>query len=570
MKKIYKLIILVALILASAGIGFFYFMMPSPTPRPMPRVVPKGLPAVVPAPGVAARQSPSVAPKNSSLLLADMGQNGVELQAGGGKYFFDTNEDLLAEDIDWVLPQTAILLKNCAANQPISSFEEIKNYDSNADGIVDMNDKAFLDILLWSDTNQDARCTEDEIKLLPDAKITAIIPNVTKQEAPQKKENVTLTKIGSLEADKNFDLYAASFTALSPQTRYTGSKVVSEDVAILPNLQGMGLLLDLHYAAMADEGLKTLLQSLKNLTPQDAPQFMSLYTQMIERWGKVDNIPQQEKKAGLPHRKLALLARVSGISEDAWLQKNKNTQKINEIYDEFYYSTAQAILAQTLMNISLPLYAVPNQKPVKDDDLKNIFAQALTLNAMNDPLLLTQIYEVLQTSLQKREYNQQIYNENMTALFSYNNLVYMRQTLEKQNYVKGYDKLPLPAGKSGIFTNNPENNVFNGGVGNDIYYYHKGDGRDIINEKGGINHIIMPDINFAELDFKDDGLDLQIMLKSNMQNGLIIKNYFADPQYKVDSIDFNNGSLLKLNTVDENILSSIWTRLHMWYLKTKL
>ena len=79
----------------------------------------------------------------------------------------------------------------------------------------------------------------------------------------------------------------------------------------------------------------------------------------------------------------------------------------------------------------------------------------------------------------------------------------------------------------------------------------------------------MPDINFAELEFKNDGLDLQIFLKGTASQGIIIKNYFADAKYHVDSIDFNNGSLLKLNTVEENITDSFLNRIHLWYLKLK-
>ena len=109
---------------------------------------------------------------------------------------------------------------------------------------------------------------------------------------------------------KNVDLYEVNFTPLSVRKRYVGPREVSDEIAKLPNLNGLGSLIDLHYAAMADPGLADLLTQLKNLDNQNAGQFFKLYTQMLERWGRVDGIPINEKISGLPHRKLALLAKV--------------------------------------------------------------------------------------------------------------------------------------------------------------------------------------------------------------------------------------------------------------------
>ena len=568
MKKIYLILAVIAILMGGAGVYFFY-LTPAVPVRPMPKFTPKSLPGAA-APAPQTRTLPLSAPSPSRLLAVDLENDGLDMEKGGEKYFFDTDGDMLAEDIDWVAPADAVLMADCQKGTALHTLEELKKYDTDGNGVVDINDRAFLDLGLWSDQNLDAVCQEEEIRLLPDLGITAIVSEDPETLKPVTIYGASARLSGFLRGKENFDLYEVSFVPVSAQTRYVGPRNVSEEVAALPNLKGMGKLIDLHFAAMADPGLKDYLSRLKKLDPKDAAQFMPLYTQMLERWGKVEHIPSAEKKAGLPRRKLALLARVSGIDEEEWQKNSGGSLKINEIYDDFYYATAQAIMVQTLISSALPYYAAADKKAVSDDDLKNIFAQALSINAMHNPVLLLLVYDVIDSSLQNRTYNQQVYNENMTALFTYNNLVYMRPAAQNHTYFKAYGDIPVPAGKSGVFVNSPGNGNFTGGTGNDIYYYRRGDGLDTINEKGGLNHIIMPDIAFAELEFKNEGLDLQILLKNAGNQGLIIKNYFAGPQYQVDSIDFNNGSLLKLNTVEENIKDSIFTRINMWFLKLKL
>lgn len=568
MKRIYRLLALIAVILGAAGVYFIYFSSPAPVPRPMPKFVPKtGVAAKAPAPAAAPLSEQPVQP--SRLFVADINNDGIDLKQGKGDYFFDTNADNLAEDIDWIAPSDAVLMTDCERNRPLRSLEELQKFDSNGDGRIDMNDRAFLNLTLWSDKNLNNLCEPGETRLLPDLRIKVLVIENTDALKPVKIFNASARAVGFMEAAENIDLYEVNFTPLSVRKRYIGPREVSDEIAKLPNLNGLGSLVDLHYAAMADPGLADLLTQLKNLGNQDAGQFFKLYTRMLERWGRVDGIPIDEKISGLPHRKLALLAKVSGISEEDWLQKTGNAAKINEIYDDFYFSTAQAIMAQTMLHSALPYYVSARKKTVDDEDLKNIFSQAQSVNATNDPAVLLLVYDVLDNSLKGKEYNQQIYDENLNSLFAYNNLAYMKPGVVNRSYQKGYAGRPPQPGKSYVFFNSPENENFTGGAGNDIYYYHRGDGLDTITENGGLNHIIMPDINFAELEFKNDGLDLQIFLKGTTSQGIIIKNYFADTKYHVDSIDFNNGSLLKLNTVEENITDSFLNRIHLWYLKLK-
>ena len=271
MKRIYRLLALIAVILGAAGVYFIYFSSPAPVPRPMPKFVPKtGVAAKAPAPAAAPLPEQPVQP--SRLFVADINNDGIDLKQGKGDYFFDTNADNLAEDIDWIAPSDAVLMTDCERNRPLRSLEELQKFDSNGDGRIDMNDRAFLNLTLWSDKNLNNLCEPGETRLLPDLRIKALVIENTDALKPVKIFNASARAVGFMEAAENIDLYEVNFTPLSVRKRYIGPREVSDEIAKLPNLNGLGSLVDLHYAAMADPGLADLLTQLKNLGNQDAGQ----------------------------------------------------------------------------------------------------------------------------------------------------------------------------------------------------------------------------------------------------------------------------------------------------------
>ena len=156
-------------------------------------------------------------------------------------------------------------MTDCERNRPLRSLEELQKFDSNGDGRIDMNDRAFLNLTLWSDKNLNNLCEPGETRLLPDLRIKALVIENTDALKPVKIFNASARAVGFMEAAENVDLYEVNFTPLSVRKRYVGPREVSDEIAKLPNLNGLGSLIDLHYAAMADPGLADLLTQLKNL-----------------------------------------------------------------------------------------------------------------------------------------------------------------------------------------------------------------------------------------------------------------------------------------------------------------
>jgi hypothetical protein len=61
-----------------------------------------------------------------------------------------------------------------SAHELFAGFEALAELDSNADGRLDARDPAFPHLLLWSDRDQDKRCTPDEVAPLASAGIDRV------------------------------------------------------------------------------------------------------------------------------------------------------------------------------------------------------------------------------------------------------------------------------------------------------------------------------------------------------------------------------------------------------------
>lgn len=55
-----------------------------------------------------------------------------------------------------------------------NGFYNLARFDDSGDGRIDQADKIFPELLLWTDTNQDRRCTKDEVTSLETAGIVAL------------------------------------------------------------------------------------------------------------------------------------------------------------------------------------------------------------------------------------------------------------------------------------------------------------------------------------------------------------------------------------------------------------
>lgn len=89
------------------------------------------------------------------------------------------------------------------------------------------------------------------------------------------------------------------------------------------------------------------------------------------------------------------------------------------------------------------------------------------------------------------------------------------------------------------------NDSLEGGAGNDTYIFLRGSGRDSISEydtKAGNIDTLRLDVNAADIAVKRNGNDLIIVLTGTADQ-MTIKNYFSGDAYRVEQIQFADGSV---------------------------
>ena len=93
------------------------------------------------------------------------------------------------------------------------------------------------------------------------------------------------------------------------------------------------------------------------------------------------------------------------------------------------------------------------------------------------------------------------------------------------------------------------NDALNGGNGRDSYYYNLGDGYDTITETRGNDKIIFGEgISINNLSFRQDGSDLDILINTDVSQGVTVKDFYSGTNYQVETLQFADGSTFNLST----------------------
>lgn len=129
-----------------------------------------------------------VNPPNSPLVI-DMDGDGVELiSLENSTTQFDIDVDGFAELTGWVAADDALLAYDVNGNGIIDNQSELfgnsiafangflalADLDSNSDGLIDSNDAAYADLVVWQDVGADGYSDSDELISLSSAGIVSI------------------------------------------------------------------------------------------------------------------------------------------------------------------------------------------------------------------------------------------------------------------------------------------------------------------------------------------------------------------------------------------------------------
>ncbi|KUF41614.1 hypothetical protein AS359_08530 [Comamonas kerstersii] len=188
------------------------------------------------------------------------------------------------------------LLEN--GSKAANGFEALKEFDTNADGVIDVNDAVFGQLRIWKDVDGNGRTDAGELLTLAEAGVQSI--------------SVNYTNSSYIDAQGNAHRQVGSYTTTDGQTRAatdvwvktdatysvpTDWVEVPEDIALLPDAQGYGKVRDLHQAMTMDTTgeLKALVTNFTQATtPEDRD---ALVTQIIYRWAGVQDVDPRSRAA---------------------------------------------------------------------------------------------------------------------------------------------------------------------------------------------------------------------------------------------------------------------------------
>ncbi|MCL4677160.1 MAG: type I secretion C-terminal target domain-containing protein [Alphaproteobacteria bacterium] len=217
-----------------------------------------------------------IAPQQDSPLVLDLDGDGIELTAidtENPEVAFDLDNDGFAEVTGWVSADDGLLARDINENGRIDDASELFGsastdgfailslLDSNGDLVINQNDTAFSELLIWQDANGDGVSQTEELHDLTHYDIVSIdVAGVTASTAVIAGNQISHTSTFTYENGSHGAIVDAWFSVDNTLSSYAQSYMLDVRAMFLPALRGYGELADLHIAMSIDNGTGGLLE----------------------------------------------------------------------------------------------------------------------------------------------------------------------------------------------------------------------------------------------------------------------------------------------------------------------
>ena len=230
-----------------------------------------------------------------SPLVLDLGEQGIDLS---GTVYWDIDQDGMAEASAWTSGEDGLLAYDRNGDGAIDNHGELfgtetddgflmlAEFDTNADGVIDANDAAFNDLVVWIDANTDGYSQAEELYTLDELGITSINLNAAavnyKIDGNPISSESTFTMNGEtrtiVDAWLNYD---------NVNTVYAGEYTLDVRALFLPTVRGYGNMPDLYIAMSLDNGEGGLLEMVEAIATADVK---TLFSAQFDLEGKIREI----------------------------------------------------------------------------------------------------------------------------------------------------------------------------------------------------------------------------------------------------------------------------------------
>ena len=275
-------------------------------------------------------------------LVLDLDGDGLELISANGTVLFDHNADGIKTGTGWAAPNDGLLVRDLNGNGLIDSgrelfgidtlkanntfatqgFDALKELDSNADGLITNLDAAFSQLKVWQDFNQDGVSQANELKTLSQWGITSISATGS-TSGPQAGQviagnrvdlSATFTQNGATRTVGSVDFQVNNFFTQFPAQvvdEAGNSVAITAQAQALPQMNGSGMVRNMHAAASLSAGFATALQTFADTTTRDGQR--SQLDNLITKWAQTSTFccdrprwrvagPCKMRSMGLSHK----------------------------------------------------------------------------------------------------------------------------------------------------------------------------------------------------------------------------------------------------------------------------
>ena len=526
-------------------------------------------------------------------LVFDLGGDGITtVSIDDSNAFFDLDNNGFAEKTSWVGAKEGLLaydkngdgiinggnelfgdrtLMKDGRTLASSGFTALAEYDDNKDGKIDGNDTIYTLLRIWQDSDGDGIASAGELKQLVDLGIVSI--------------GLSYNNTGVTDGANNIQVRTGTFTLADGSSRAVGEYLlnrnpvhsvdsspikISDDVALLPNVQGAGNVGSLHKAIMQDKSgsLRSLVE--KFIAENDVARREALTEGILAHWAGVDSVDPKSRGDAFDARKLAVLEKFFG----AEFQGSPNTSSaplLKSSYTKLFEVVYVSLISQAQLKDIVNSVADDNDE-ISFEKAKQVIDAAIAQDPVAGVGLLGEFARAMKYYGLKSSKEFAVlrgYYAGKSAeygrIIDFAGEQVLRGTANGESLSVGdlYTLIDGDAGNDTLWGDAGNDTLIGGqgkdslrgGEGDDVYIFNKGDGEDEIVDNSGTDTIkfgqgINPEdivVKAARGDF--DGVSLELSIK-NTDDKITIREHFADNN-QVENIMFANGVTWSLEEISK-------------------
>ncbi|MCY6379413.1 calcium-binding protein [Hoeflea prorocentri] len=261
-------------------------------------------------------------------LVLDLDGDGVELSSlNGSNVYFDFDADGRAERTGWVAADDGLLAIDLNDNGIVDGIGELfgsaqtdgfavlEMFDSNGDGMIDASDEAFSKLRIWRDLNQNGVSDAGELMTLAEAGIESISLISSEVNGTNNGNTVARQAVFNFVNGSTGTIQSIFFQTDRQDTVLDNTPIftVDPEVAKLPSLPGSGQIHSTAYVATNDAAFAADWAALTNAAPSlTHTELRSQFTELLLRWAGVDGEIEGSRGIYVDARHLAFVEKYFG------------------------------------------------------------------------------------------------------------------------------------------------------------------------------------------------------------------------------------------------------------------